>query len=381
MATLSLQSVTRRFGPVAAVDELSLEVAAGEFVCLLGPSGCGKSTALRLVGGFEDPDGGDILIDGASTVAIPPNRRATSMVFQSHALWSHMTVTGNIAFGLKLRRLPAGTVRKKVADALDLLGLAGLELRYPRQLSGGQQQRVALARSLVLEPKILLLDEPFSALDAHLRVRLREELKLIQRRLAQTTVFVTHDQEEALTLADRIVIMNRGRIEQVGTPSAVYDRPETVFVADFIGTMNRMPARLDSGALQAGPLQLRLKATELAALDGTGELDLAARPEDIELISIDAQADASGRIEQVIDLGPLRQALIDCGTGRRLKVQLARQIPIQVGAEVGLRLHRALVYRNGARPVEIHPHDDAFGAVLPFRRNNGFHATESAYAQ
>jgi len=378
MATLSLQSVTRRFGPVAAVDDVSLDVATGEFVCLLGPSGCGKSTALRLVGGFEDPDAGDILIDGASTVAIPPNRRATGMVFQSHALWSHMTVFGNIAFGLKLRRLPGAVVRRKVGDALDLLGLGGLEKRYPRQLSGGQQQRVALARSLVLEPKILLLDEPFSALDAHLRVRLREELRVIQRRLAQTTVFVTHDQEEALTLADRIVIMNFGRIEQVGTPAAVYDHPETVFVADFIGAMNRNPARLEAGALLAGPWRLAAKDPQAYS---TGDLDLAVRPEDIELVEPAADVDAVGRIEQVIDLGPMRQAQIVCGDGGRVKVQLARQIPIGSGETVGLRLHRALVYRNGVRPVEIRPHQDALGAVLPFRRSHGFYQTESALAQ
>jgi putative spermidine/putrescine transport system ATP-binding protein len=376
MATLSLQSVTRRFGAVAAVDNVSLEVAAGEFVCLLGPSGCGKSTALRLVGGFEDPDGGDILIDGASTVAIPPNRRATGMVFQSHALWSHMTVFGNIAFGLKLRKLPGAVVQRKVQDALTLLGLDGLEKRYPRQLSGGQQQRVALARSLVLEPKILLLDEPFSALDAHLRVRLREELRVIQRRLAQTTVFVTHDQEEALTLADRIVIMNHGRIEQVGTPAAVYDHPQTVFVADFIGAMNRVPARLEAGVLLAAPWRL-----DADGLDGTGDLDLAVRPEDIELIEAGADADATGRIEQVIDLGPMRQAQIVCGEGRRVKVQLARQIPIRSGETVGLRLHRALVYRNGTDPVEIHPHQGAFGTVLPFRRGYGFQISESAMVQ
>src|SRR4051812_32013821 len=297
MATLALQSVTRRFGAVAAVDDLSLEVAAGEFVCLLGPSGCGKSTALRLVGGFEDPNAGDILIDGLSTVSVPPNRRATSMVFQSHALWSHMTVFGNIAFGLKLRKLPGRFVRQKVADALTLLGLSGLEKRYPRQLSGGQQQRVALARSLVLEPKILLLDEPFSALDAHLRVRLREELHSIQRRLAQTTVFVTHDQEEALTLADRIVIMNGGRIEQVGTPAAVYDHPETVFVADFIGAMNRVPARLEADAILAGPWHLALKAPQATALGSATTLDLAVRPEDIEPVEAHVAADASGRVE------------------------------------------------------------------------------------
>jgi putative spermidine/putrescine transport system ATP-binding protein len=367
MATLSLQSLTRRFGPTIAVNAMSLDVADGEFVCLLGPSGCGKSTALRCIAGFEEPDGGDILIDGASTVAVPPNRRATGMVFQSHALWSHMTVFGNIAFGLKLRKLADAAIRKKVAEALDLLGLSGLDHRYPRQLSGGQQQRVALARSLVLEPKILLLDEPFSSLDAHLRVRLREELRAIQRRLNQTTVFVTHDQEEALTLADRIAIMNGGTLEQIDTPGAVYERPETLFVAGFIGAMNVLPARHVGHELQAGPFHLGLSTAEDRALADVQAIDLAVRPEDIELKARD-DAKSGGRVEQVIDLGPMRHVVVACDTGMRVKVQAPRQMPVAVGDDVGIELHRALVYRDGAQPVEIvrrHP------TVLPFRRVAG----------
>ena len=364
MATLSLQSLTRRFGPTTAVNAMSLEVADGEFVCLLGPSGCGKSTALRCIAGFEEPDGGDILIDGVSTVAVPPNRRATGMVFQSHALWSHMTVFGNIAFGLKLRKLADAAIRKKVAEALDLLSLSGLENRYPRQLSGGQQQRVALARSLVLEPKILLLDEPFSSLDAHLRVRLREELRAIQRRLNQTTVFVTHDQEEALTLADRIAIMNAGTLEQLDTPSAVYERPETLFVAGFIGAMNVLPARRAGEELQAGPFRLPLSGEQKQALADLQAIDLATRPEDIELLARD-DAESGGRVEQVIDLGPMRHVVVACDAGMRIKVQAPRQMPVTVGDEVGIKLHRALVYRDGARPVEIARRNPA---VLPFRR-------------
>jgi len=364
MATLSLQSLTRRFGATVAVKAMSLEVADGEFLCLLGPSGCGKSTALRCIAGFEEPDGGDILIDGASTVAIPPNRRATGMVFQSHALWSHMTVFGNIAFGLKLRKLPDVAIRKKVAEALDLLSLSGLENRYPRRLSGGQQQRVALARSLVLEPKILLLDEPFSSLDAHLRVRLREELRAIQRRLNQTTVFVTHDQEEALTLADRIAIMNAGSVEQIDTPSAVYERPETLFVAGFIGAMNMLPARLAGDILHAGPFRVSLSADEAASLNDLQAIDLAARPEEIELAA-PQDAEGTGRVEQVIDLGPMRHIVVACG-GIRIKVQAPRQMGVAVDDEVGVNLQRALVYRDGARPVEIVRREAH--TVLPFRR-------------
>jgi putative spermidine/putrescine transport system ATP-binding protein len=319
---------------------------------------------LRCIAGFEEPDGGDILIDGASTVAVPPNRRATGMVFQSHALWSHMTVFGNIAFGLRLRKLADAAIRKKVAEILDLLGLSGLDSRYPRQLSGGQQQRVALARSLVLEPKILLLDEPFSSLDAHLRVRLREELRAIQRRLNQTTVFVTHDQEEALTLADRIAIMNAGALEQVDTPSSVYERPATLFVAGFIGAMNVLPARLAADRLQAGPFHLALSSEQRQALYGVEAIDVAARPEDIDLSTHD-DAESGGRVEQVIDLGPMRHVIVACDAGMRIKAHAPRQMPVKVGEAVGLRLHRALVYRDRAQPIEIMRYQPA---VLPFRR-------------
>jgi len=350
VATLSLQSVSRRFGAVAAIESLSLDVADGEFVCLLGPSGCGKSTALRLIAGFETPDGGDILIDGVSTVAVPPNRRATNMVFQSHALWSHMTVFGNIAFGLKLRRLPRADVRKKVADILQLVGLHGFDDRYPRQLSGGQQQRVALARSLVLEPKILLLDEPFSSLDAHLRVRLRDELKAIQRRLRQTTIFVTHDQEEALLLADRIAIMNDGGIEQVGTPGAVYERPETLFVAGFIGAMNILPAQLRDGHLVAGPFLLTEPTGSLA---GAKTLDFSARPEDLEIAPAEDAIGAPGTVEQLLEVGSIRLALVVFADGSRIKVQVPRRLPLRVGDGVSVRVGRALIYRDSAQPVEI----------------------------
>jgi putative spermidine/putrescine transport system ATP-binding protein len=353
MTALSLVAVSRRFGAVMAVDRFSLDVAPGELVCLLGPSGCGKSTALRMIAGFETPDAGDIAIDGVSTVAVPPNRRATSMVFQSHALWSHMTVFGNVAFGLKLRRLPREAIAREVAGALALVGLDGLEKRYPRQLSGGQQQRVALARSLVLKPRILLLDEPFSSLDAHLRLRLRDELKAIQRRLGLTTVFVTHDQEEALTLADRMVVMNRGAIEQVGTPGEIYDRPGTLFAAGFIGTMNLMPARLVDGRLAAGRLRFGIEPGLASDLADAGELHIAIRPEDIAAAAGLDAADAAGSVVEAVKLGAVRLAVLDLGEGQRLKVHdLARTVPA-AGAAAAIHVGRLLVYRDGRDPVEI----------------------------
>ena len=256
MTTLSFQNLSKTFGGLHAVEQMNLEVEDGEFVCFLGPSGCGKTTALRMVAGFEDPSEGDILVGGTSVLSLPPNRRPTAMVFQKYTLWPHMKVYDNVAFGLELRRLSRTEVKKRVEEALELVGLPGLGSRYPAQLSGGQQQRVAIARALVLEPQILLLDEPFSALDAHLRVRLREELRRIQQQLAITAVFVTHDQEEALTLADRIAVMNAGKIEQFDTPSELYARPKSHFVAGFIGTMNLLDASVQSGRLRAGELDL-----------------------------------------------------------------------------------------------------------------------------
>src|SRR5207237_2675365 len=235
----------------------SLEVDDGQIVCLLGPSGCGKTTTLRMIGGFLKPDGGDVRIDGVSILNQPPERRPTAMVFQRYALWPHMTVWNNIAFGLHVRRRPRDEIARRVDSALELVGLPALGQRYPAQLSGGQQQRVALARALVLEPRILLLGQPLSNLDAQLRIHMRSELTAIQRRVGITTVFVTHDQEEAMSIADRIAVMNAGVLEQMDAPEEIYARPATLFVATFIGTMNRLDAFLDGDSrLRAGPFEL-----------------------------------------------------------------------------------------------------------------------------
>src|SRR2546428_1056508 len=236
VAEVELRGVSKGYKDTTAVDDLSLHIKDREFVALLGPSGCGKTTTLRMLAGFIRPDSGQILIDGKDVTNVPPERRPTAMVFQSYALWPHMTVADNIAFGLRLRRLPKTEVEDRTGRMLEVVGLPGVMKRYPSQLSGGQQQRVALARALVLGPKILLLDEPLSNLDAKLRVRMRDEIRRIQQELQITTVYVTHDQEEALTMADRIAVMNKGILQQVGDALDIYDRPATAFVADFIGS-------------------------------------------------------------------------------------------------------------------------------------------------
>lgn len=235
---LEIRDMTKRYDNGDGVEHINLKIYEGEIVTMLGPSGCGKSTILRTIGGFLDVTDGDILIDNESIVKLPPEKRPTAMVFQSYNLWTHMTVYENLAFGLKLRKIPKDQIRADIDKHLKLVSMSGFEKKYPTQLSGGQQQRIAIARSLLLKPSVLLLDEPFSALDAKIRQQMREELKKIQAELGITVVFVTHDQEEAMALSHRIVVMNKGKFEQVGTPTEVYDNPATKYVASFIGEMN-----------------------------------------------------------------------------------------------------------------------------------------------
>ena len=248
MGFLDLVEVQKRFGETVAVESFNLSAERGEFVSFLGPSGCGKTTTLRMIAGFENPSAGTITIDGQDVTNIPPNRRNVGMVFQSYALFPNMTVADNIGFGLKVRKRPPDQIRKRVAELLDTVNLPDKGGRYPYQLSGGQQQRVALARALAFEPQVLLLDEPLSALDAKIRVALRHEIRQIQRQLGITTVYVTHDQEEALSLSDRVVVMSEGRMEQVGTPFEIYNFPATAFVASFVGTLNVLDGKIVDAA-------------------------------------------------------------------------------------------------------------------------------------
>lgn len=238
MVTVRLEDVTKRFGEVVVVDQVDLLVNDGEFFTLLGPSGCGKTTTLRIVAGFYRPDQGNLYFDNELMNEVPPFKRNTGMVFQTYALWPHMNIFDNVAYGLTVREVPKETTKKRVAQALQLVGLEGFERRLPSELSGGQQQRVALARALVIEPKVLLLDEPLSNLDAKLRVQTRVEITRLQKKLGITTIYVTHDQEEALCISDRIAVMNKGLIQQVASPRVIYEQPENQFVADFIGVAN-----------------------------------------------------------------------------------------------------------------------------------------------
>jgi iron(III) transport system ATP-binding protein len=254
---IRLENIVKRFGSLEAVSYVSLDIKDGELFTLLGPSGCGKTTILRLIGGFHKPDQGEIFFGEKKVNRIPPYERNIGMVFQNYALWPHMTIFNNVAYGLKLKKLSRQEISDKVLQTLNLVNLKGLEQRYPGQLSGGQQQRVALARALVLNPDVLLLDEPLSNLDAKIRVQVRAEIRKLQKELGITTIYVTHDQEEALTLSDRIAVISLGKLQQIGTPLDLYEKPENPFVADFIGINNLLPGEVQEGADGQGRVKVR----------------------------------------------------------------------------------------------------------------------------
>jgi spermidine/putrescine ABC transporter ATP-binding subunit len=298
---VKLDGVTKRFGQVAALDDVSLVVRRGELMTLLGPSGCGKTTLLNLVAGFLVPDGGEIAIDGRRVTEQPTYRREIGIMFQNYALFPHMSVAANVGYGLRMRRIAKPEIERRVADALALAKLAGLGDRRPRQLSGGQQQRVALARALVIRPRVLLLDEPFSALDRHLRSSMQVEIKEIQRKLGVTTIFVTHDQSEALSLSDRIAVIAEGRIRQVGTPDDIYRRPIDPFVASFVGDVSVFRARLEcfdgaSAVVVLGSARSSVPAGTLQGLAPGAPVDLFVRPEDLRIAEHDADIAAHGTV-------------------------------------------------------------------------------------
>jgi putative spermidine/putrescine transport system ATP-binding protein len=310
-APVSLQGLCRSFGAVRALDGLSLDIAPGEFVALLGPSGCGKTTALRIVAGFETADSGTVTVDGKDVAPIPAAKRDMGMVFQSYSLFPNMTALENVGFGLRMRKLDSAARRRKAAELLDMVGLSPQARQYPHQLSGGQQQRVALARALAIEPRVLLLDEPLSALDAKVRLQLREQIKTLQQRLGTTTLFVTHDQEEALSLADRVGVMRDGRLEQVAAPSELYSRPATVFVAEFVGTMNRIRGDYDGRdevSVLGSVVPVRAGYAGDAATAGlTGTVDVLVRPEGLR---VEAMPGGNGIVTDLTFLGSLTRVTV-----------------------------------------------------------------------
>ena len=325
-AFFTLTGLTKVYGATSVVDSLNLSVGQGELIALLGQSGCGKTTTLRMVAGFVTPTGGSIRVAGQDITQLPPDKRNMGMVFQSYALFPHMTVWKNIEFGLKLRRVPASSRKDQVASVLEMVGLGAYTNRYPKELSGGQQQRVALARVLVLKPDLLLLDEPLSNLDTKLRFRMRHEIRSLQRKLGITALLVTHDQEEAMTMADRIVVMNRGKVEQIGTPKDIYDRPQTTFVADFIGRSNLLRGticRAEAASIFHGKNGLRLSVSPQNDLDGA--VVLSIRPEQIEFIPYSSCAGLEATVQESVLMGPVAEYLVELRSGETLRVQEHRE--------------------------------------------------------
>jgi putative spermidine/putrescine transport system ATP-binding protein len=306
MSFLVLNGIQKHFGPTVAVEDFNLSAEKGEFVSFLGPSGCGKTTTLRMIAGFEQPTAGSITVDGEDITHRPPNRRNIGMVFQSYALFPNMTVAGNVGFGLKVRKKPADQIRKRVGELLEMINLPDKGARYPYQLSGGQQQRVALARALAIEPEVLLLDEPLSALDAKIRVALRKEIRSIQRQFGITTVYVTHDQEEALSLSDRVVVMSQGRIEQIGKPPEIYNFPATPFVASFVGTLNLASATVVDGAAARVAIDgQEITVSQPIAGGGSTRVTVAIRPESVQLGEAGGANRLTGRVDDVSFLGSI----------------------------------------------------------------------------
>ena len=314
--SVTLRNLSRSFGAIRALDGLSIEIAPGELVALLGPSGCGKTTALRIVAGFESADTGSLLVDGKDISSVPASRRDMGMVFQSYSLFPNMNALDNVGFGLRMRKIGTADRRKRAGELLEMVGLTPQAKQFPHQLSGGQQQRVALARALAIEPRVLLLDEPLSALDAKVRLQLREQIRTLQQRLGTTTLFVTHDQEEALSMADRVGVMSHGKLEQIAAPDELYEHPATAFVAEFVGVMNRIPAELQGdGTVTCVGCTVPVKGD--SASDLSREVDLLVRPE--------------GLIMQVVENGNgIVMTKTFLGSVTRVGVLLSGDVTVQI---------------------------------------------------
>jgi putative spermidine/putrescine transport system ATP-binding protein len=334
MAYLELQELNKRFGDFTAIHALDVALEAGEFLALLGPSGCGKTTALRIVAGFERPTKGRVVVEGTDVTGVPPNRRDMGMVFQAYSLFPNMNAEDNVDFGLRVRGRPPGERKRRVAELIELVGLTEAAKRYPHQLSGGMQQRVALARALAIEPRVLLLDEPLSALDALVRLQLREEIRRVQTQLGITTLYVTHDQEEALSISDRVAVLSKGRIEQIGVPVEIYNEPRTPFVAEFIGTMNRLEATVAENG------EVDFKGTRLRVDDARGRPSgervlVLVRPETLAIEPGENGAGLGGEVVAHVFLGATTRVKVD-SAGQELSADVpsTRAAGLPVGSRV-----------------------------------------------
>ncbi|MGA7193580.1 MAG: ABC transporter ATP-binding protein [Anaerolineales bacterium] len=330
MAYLELSNINKEFAKAVAVNDFNLSAEQGEFISFLGPSGCGKTTTLRMIAGFELPTSGKIQIDGKDLTLVPPNKRNVGMVFQSYALFPNMTVAGNIGYGLRMIGKPKAEINQRVKELLSLIHMEGFSERYPSQISGGQQQRVALARALAIRPRVLLLDEPLSALDAKIRVELRQEIRRIQQQLGITTIYVTHDQEEALSISDRIVVMSEGKVEQIGSSSEIYNFPKTEFVANFVGQLNLLPVNvvnLADGLVKVGE-QVVKTSQSLDHMNGHA-IRLAVRPEELNPGHREGENNLLGRVSTVTYLGPVVRVRLEV-EGGALTIDMFNERRLQV---------------------------------------------------
>ena len=342
-AAVSLENLVRTYGSVRALDGLTLKIEPGEFMALLGPSGCGKTTALRVLAGFELLDSGRVMVDGVDLSDVNARKRDMGMVFQSYSLFPNMNAVNNVAFGLRMRKQSSEVRRKKAGELLEMVGLADQAAKYPHQMSGGQQQRVALARALAIEPRVLLLDEPLSALDAMVRAELRDQIRQLQQRLAITTVFVTHDQEEVLSMADRVCVMSRGHIEQVATPAELYARPKTAFVAQFVGISSRVPVVVTDHEVEVFGQRCPVRSGDSSAV--TGAADALLRPEDI---AIEVDPDGKGFVTRKSFLGAMTRLVVQIG-----EISVRVDVRSDVGSDIELGSHvRASIV---ARDVLVAP--------------------------
>lgn len=354
--SVELRNVCKKFTPHGgksgeesyAVKNVSFTAAEGELVTLLGPSGCGKTTTLRMVAGFEEPSSGDILFGGASVINTPPNKRNASMVFQSYALFPHMTVYENIAYGLKLRKMPDADIQKKALEFMDTMGLGEMENRHISQLSGGQQQRVALTRALITEPSVLLFDEPLSNLDAKLRVQMRDEIRSLQKRLSITTLYVTHDQEEAMVLSDKMVLMNRGEIAQIGAPQEIYGKPSSRFAAEFMGNANFIETEIkgqEGNVLTISLFGESVKTTSPSNTLKNKKVICMVRPEAISITSAEKAA-LKGKITHVVNLGSHSHVTVEINTFllQCLAFHSSSDLKLRVGETAGLSFHEEAIH-------------------------------------